>query len=430
MGVQQLHECRLVHSNLSLKFFKVSPCAQPEVICAHQLHQLIMHPLQIFPIDEPPSHTNLRVKLVSLKHAQQFTTALSQRDVLQLGLSMCAVAIGRQACTLDSYRQTHQLTLQSYDVPLSLLVNWMIEGDPCLRATIADVVRHPYFMGTHETEAFALALHGGLFEGEGLVANGGFERALGQMSVVLMGEMAGMFDALRAEPELCDDDGDDGDGDGDGDADADGDGNGDGGDGGGGGECNGEYAVDDDDDDNGPCWAFAVAAHKFLVSHGFINDSKRINLAGLCNPTAKLTLYPNNLMLIPESERSGKKAKGYLRRMLQAYPAIFTVVEVSQTVVEVYAAPLGAFAFKAHKFLVANGHVSAETAVNVAQVCDPDASPTLHPNNVMLVPPGEMARDPPVGYLTRTFRGGPRMFGVVEKEGVGGAVYAIPLRCV
>ena len=76
---------------------------------------------------------------------------------------MCAVAIGKCECTLDSYRQTNRESLRSYDVSLMLLVDWMIDIDSSRRATIADVIRHPYFMGIHETEAFALALHGGLF---------------------------------------------------------------------------------------------------------------------------------------------------------------------------------------------------------------------------------------------------------------------------
>ena len=102
---------------------------------------------------------------------------------------------------------------------LMLLVDWMIDDDPSRRATIADVIRHPYFMGIHETEAFALALHGGLFTGPeaGLVTQEGLDNSLDEMRVVLQNEMVGIFGALSAEPEPCDDgdfndfdDGDDG----------------------------------------------------------------------------------------------------------------------------------------------------------------------------------------------------------------------------
>ncbi len=160
---------------------------------------------QIFPIDEPPSHTNLRVKLVSLKHAKDYTTSLSHEDILQLGLSMCAVAIGSNECTPDSYTRSGRQHLQSYDVSLMLLVDWMLDSDTEKRATIADVIRHPYFMGIHETEAFAMALHGGLFKG--LVSAEQFDQnALKPMSNVLRSEIAVIFDVLKGVPEANDED--------------------------------------------------------------------------------------------------------------------------------------------------------------------------------------------------------------------------------
>ena len=58
----------------------------------------------------------------------------------------------------------------------------MLDPDANKRATIADVIRQPYFMDIHETEAFALALHGGLFKS--LVSTEQFDQdALKPMSV-------------------------------------------------------------------------------------------------------------------------------------------------------------------------------------------------------------------------------------------------------
>ncbi len=117
---------------------------------------------------------------------------------------MCAVAIGKSECTLDSYASSDRQDLQSYDVSLMLLVDWMLDPDGNKRATIADVIRHPYFMGIHETEAFALALHGGLFKS--LVSTGQFDQdALKPMSDVLRSEMGKIFDALKVLPEADED---------------------------------------------------------------------------------------------------------------------------------------------------------------------------------------------------------------------------------
>jgi len=218
LGVLQLHECRLVHTNLSLKYFKVSlqlhhnflSLPHNTLIKFTNSSRYILFS-QIFPIDEPPSHTNLRVKLVSLKHARDYNTPLSQSDILQLGLSMCAVAIGKCQCTPDSYHQTNRESLRSYDVSLMLLVDWMIDDDPSRRATIDDVVQHPYFMNIQQAEEFSHALHNGMFTGPeaGLVTQEGLDNALDEMRVVLLNEMVGIFGALSAEPEPRDD-GDDG----------------------------------------------------------------------------------------------------------------------------------------------------------------------------------------------------------------------------
>ena len=216
LGVLQLHESSLVHTNLSLKYFMVSPCYIPTFAAFVTTH--IFFP-QIFPIDMPPSHANLRVKLVGLKHARDYSTPLSQRDIVQLGLSMCAVAIGKRKCTPDSYHQTNRESLRSYDVSLMLLVDWMIDDDPSRRATIDDVVQHPYFMNIQQAQAFSHALHNGMFTGPeaGLVTQEGLDNALDEMRVVLLNEMVGIFGALSAEPEPRDDgefddfdDGDDG----------------------------------------------------------------------------------------------------------------------------------------------------------------------------------------------------------------------------
>ena len=411
LGVLQLHECRLVHTNLSLKYFKVSlqlhhnflSLPHNTLIKFTNSSRYILFS-QIFPIDEPPSHTNLRVKLVSLKHARDYNTHLSQRDILQLGLSMCAVAIGKCQCDAVSYLQTDREARRSYDVSLMLLVDWMIDDDPSHRASIADVIRHPYFMGIHETEAFALALHGGLFHRPqaGLVTQESLNNALDEMSGVLLNEIDGIFGTLSAEPEPCDEDdvdcdsGDDGD-------------DGDDGSGGGGGGL--EFAAGDDCEDNGPFWAFAVQAHKFLVDNGHTIAPNRKDIAQLCNPSAKPTLFPHNIRLIPESERAKKGKKG-LRRAFESYPALFAV-QTQGTAVFVHALPLGAFAFQAHKFLTAYHHTSKTTALNAAQMCDPEAKLTLHPQNIMLVPDHLLKSD----YLVRTFCEFPSLFGFEQRNG-------------
>jgi hypothetical protein len=347
------------------------------------------------------------VKLVSLKHARDYNLPFSQSDILQLGLSMCAVAIGKCDCTLDTYHQTNRESLRSYDVSLMLLVDWMIDIDPSRRATIADVIRHPYFMGIHETEAFALALHGGLFQRPeaGLVTQESLDNALDEMRGMLLNETAGIFGVLSAQRDPCDDDDVDCDSGDDGDDVDEGD---DGHDGSGGGASL-EFAAGDDCEDNGPFWAFAVQAHKFLVDNCHTDAANRKNLAPLCNPSVKPTLFPCNIHLIPESERA---KKGHLRRAFESYAALFTV-QTQGTTVFVHALPLGAFAFQAHKFLAAHHHTSKATALNAAQLCDPEAKLTLHPQNIMLVPGHLLKSD----YLIQTFREFTSLFEFEERNG-------------
>jgi hypothetical protein len=173
---------------------------------------------QIFPIDEPPCHTNLRVKLVSIKHAQDYTSQLAQADIFQLGLSMCAVATGCSFNSLNSiqddhHRYKHQLRniLKSYDVSLMLLVDWMLEPEGPQRATINDVIRHPFFMGVNETEAFTFALNGNLFSG--LFLNGEaeqeFEHGLLELKLELLSQAEDIFSRfLTVRADVDDDDAD------------------------------------------------------------------------------------------------------------------------------------------------------------------------------------------------------------------------------
>ena len=198
MAVLQLHDCRLVHTKLSLKFFKVTRDSSSS--STHLLQ--LLTPSQIFPIDEPPCHTNLRVKLISMKHACDFTPELAQADIFQLGLSMCAVATGRPFESENSneedlahYVAHRREALKSYDVSLMLLIDWMLDLDGAQRASIADVIRHPFFMGVNETEAFSLALKGNLFAE--LVANKDFDAELKELKIELEREISRVFGLLR-----------------------------------------------------------------------------------------------------------------------------------------------------------------------------------------------------------------------------------------
>lgn len=150
LAVYHLHECKIVHRNISLAYFKV------------------------FLIEEPPRSTNLRVKLVSMKNANVYTsdnTAEVTKDIQDLARAMMEVVLGdkkqfepHDAALLERSvvnKQTQDAMLakvQNYDPSLFLLIHWMLSG-----ATLADVIRHPYFMSLNEKEAFTLALQGDVF---------------------------------------------------------------------------------------------------------------------------------------------------------------------------------------------------------------------------------------------------------------------------
>ena len=242
------------------------------------------------------------MKLVSLKHAQDYTVHLSQRDILQLGLSMCAVAVGKGDCSAASYGEVDRLTLRAYDVPLMLLIDWMLDADPGRRATIADVIRHPYFMGNHETEAFALALHGGLFES--LVAKTAFDEqhALRELGDVLYGEMGSMFNALKTVPDAADDEEHSED-------------------------CESSSDGDDrsEDDGIGPLERFARAAHKFFVRNGHTSGGHAVDGGAVCNITRTPNLHPERLQL--ESAFPKSQHKGLVRRAFTCCPGAFTLVD-------------------------------------------------------------------------------------------------------
>ena len=290
----------------------------------------LLTPPQIFPIDEPPCHTNLRVKLISMKHARDFTPELAQADIFQLGLSMCAVALGKPFGSTGSnegdverYLAQHRAALKSYDVSLTLLIDWMLELDGAKRASIADVIRHPFFMGVNETEAFALALFGNLFTG--LVANEGFDMELKDLKTELEREISRVFGLLRVDGGS--DDGSDGGSDG-GSDDAedlelspesirpDGDGGSD-------------DEVDGDDGNR----KFADIAVKFLSENGHISRANSLPLAFICDGTKRVHIRAEYEQLIPEEQR---RAKGYLKTFFETSNRLFGLF-VKNRALHVYA---------------------------------------------------------------------------------------------
>ena len=94
--VLHLHECKIVHRNIGLAFFKV------------------------FLIDEPPRSTNLRVKLVSMKAADVTSEDCEDtaKDIKDLGHAMMEVVLGDAAGSQD----TMLLAIQNYDPSLYLLI--------------------------------------------------------------------------------------------------------------------------------------------------------------------------------------------------------------------------------------------------------------------------------------------------------------------
>jgi hypothetical protein len=128
LAVFHLHECKIAHTNINLRYFKV------------------------FLIEEPPRSTNLRVKLVSMRRADTLTPVREREDIEDLGKAMARVVLG-ESCNLEE--------LLSYDPSLYWLVAWILDESD--GATLADVIRHPYFMSLNEKEVFTLALEGDIF---------------------------------------------------------------------------------------------------------------------------------------------------------------------------------------------------------------------------------------------------------------------------
>ena len=142
-AVSQLHECGMTHNNIATKYFKVRLgfCkvvlfVPPQISFVHQ----------IFPIMESTVQ-HLRVKLVSLKKAAAGSSFRS--DVLALGQTMLEIVSNNK--NIDE--------LRSYDPSLFLLVQWMLSDEAI---TMAEVLRHPYFMSPSERQTFAIAMGGGM----------------------------------------------------------------------------------------------------------------------------------------------------------------------------------------------------------------------------------------------------------------------------
>jgi hypothetical protein len=128
LAVFHLHECRIAHTSINLRYFKV------------------------FLIEEPPRSTNLRVKLVSMRKADNLTPIREREDIEDLGHAMARLVLGENPNVEE---------LLSYDPSLYWLVKWIL--DDSNSPTLADVIRHPYFMSLNEKEVFTFALEGGVF---------------------------------------------------------------------------------------------------------------------------------------------------------------------------------------------------------------------------------------------------------------------------
>jgi hypothetical protein len=134
LAVFHLHECRIAHCCIDLRYFKV------------------------FLIQEPPLSTNLRVKLVSMRRAHPLTSARQRADIEALGHAMARVVLGNDH---DKANASSIEQLLHYDPALYWLISWIL--DNAHGATLADIIRHPYFMSLNEKEVFTLALAGGVF---------------------------------------------------------------------------------------------------------------------------------------------------------------------------------------------------------------------------------------------------------------------------
>jgi hypothetical protein len=130
LAVYHLHECKIAHRVISLKYFKV------------------------FLIEEPPRSTNLRVKLVSMRKADTLSDACERKDIVDLGNAMARVVLGSDS-SIDE--------LMSYDPSLFWLITWILQNPNQDGAKLADVIRHPYFTSLNEKEVLTLALEGDIF---------------------------------------------------------------------------------------------------------------------------------------------------------------------------------------------------------------------------------------------------------------------------
>jgi len=130
LAVFHLHECKIAHKVISLKYFKV------------------------FLIEEPPRSTNLRVKLVSMRRAETLSDVGERKDIVDLGNAMARVVLGADANIEE---------LLSYDPSLYWLVTWILQNPDQDGAKLADVIRHPYFTSLNEKEVLTLALEGDIF---------------------------------------------------------------------------------------------------------------------------------------------------------------------------------------------------------------------------------------------------------------------------
>jgi hypothetical protein len=130
LAVFHLHECKIAHNLIGLKYFKV------------------------FLIEEPPRSTNLRVKLVSMRRAETLSDTRERNDIIGLGNAMARVVLGDNS-SIDE--------LMSYDPSLYWLVTWILQNPNQDGAKLADVIRHPYFTSLNEKEVLTLALEGDIF---------------------------------------------------------------------------------------------------------------------------------------------------------------------------------------------------------------------------------------------------------------------------
>jgi hypothetical protein len=155
-------------------------------------------------------------------------------------------------------------------------------------------------MGNHETEAFAMALHGGLFNS--LVAKTAFDEqhALREMADVLHREMESMFDSLKAVPDADDNEkhGED---------------------------CDSSSIAAKADPSAGALERFARAAHDFCVRNGHTCGGNAVNIGTACGTSRSPNLQLERHDLLSAFSKS--KQQGLVRRALACCPGAFTFLE-------------------------------------------------------------------------------------------------------